>query len=203
MKRNSFILIFFAIASLFFFANCKDSGVGNPGASNPVCKWEHKERISFVSVQLNRPSEGLFFFHSIYPMSIPDFTAIFGSHFEQEKSEIKITTTAKQCTGTTSRSQTFTKSNYSSNVWTRGLTSLTAPSNGNTPTVKIEIKSGPHRDLKGGEGYVIWTKTLPANNPYGVHSGQQGVFSGVYKQTKGPSIGKIIYIDGRFQELKF
>jgi hypothetical protein len=189
------------LASLFVLANCKDRGVGNPGATQPTCKWNAQKNISFTSIQLKKPSKELLHFSNCYSGNINSFTMIFGNHLEQEKSQIKITTTGKQCTGTKSKSQIFSRNNYSSKIWERGFSSINATSNGSTPTVKIEIKSGPHQDWEGGEGYVIWTKTLPVNNPYAVHSSQQGIFSSTYRQTKSATISTI-YRNGRFTNLK-
>jgi hypothetical protein len=127
-----------------------------------------------------------------------DLTRIFGDHFEQSSSQIKVTTKDDgSCAHSGSRSQIFKQANYNGYVYSTWLKQMTYPQGSNgLPSVTIEIKSGYHSDWNGGKGFVIWSKTLPTN-PYAPY--QNGHFTGKYKSTTATT--SIVYKDGTFREI--
>lgn len=109
--------------------SCKDFGDGNP---LPACKWTYNiQSVSFQPVELNHPSRAneldyRFAYNLSYPIWC--FSEIFSPEVPQKsKSQIKVTTTLTNCTGTTSRTNVFDYSNYADKVACSMLSGLDRP----------------------------------------------------------------------------
>jgi len=186
IKKLLFLSLFMGL-----FLSCNDPGVGSPSVK-PTCQWQAVDDITYNNLELNHPSNSsdLVHYRNIYLADkIRSLSDIFGSNFEQEKSQIKVTSTANGCSGTTSKSTSFTQSNHAG-INSNTISNISTPKNSpNEFDVKVEIQSGLHADFSGGSGYVIWTKTVKAN---ALDSSQSGMFYGTYKKISSGTNGSII-----------
>ncbi|MCW3786518.1 hypothetical protein [Plebeiibacterium sediminum] len=190
---------------ILMLCSCKDKGIGTPQKS-PECRWNKNDDIHYQYIELKHPENisDLLTYSSVYPNSeyIASLLDIFGGHYEQTKSIIKVVVKANGCSGTTSKTTSYTKSNHS-DLGTWSINNIYTPKNSKKEfEVKVEIKSGLHADRNGGEGYVVWTKSSMANQ---LDSPQSGVIQGVYKKVSNGYHGGIIkpkpvlmYKDGKY-----
>ncbi len=197
--------LLFCSLFVLLICSCKYP-IGNP-RSTPDCTWQKSDVIHYQYVELKHPenaSDLLCYSSSVYPNSsyIASLLDVFGDHYEQSKSIIKVSVSANGCKGTTSKTTSYTNSNHSDlGKWS--INNIYTPKNSKKEfEVKVEIKSGLHADRNGGEGYVVWTKSSMANQ---LDSPQSGVIQGVYKKVSNGYHGGIIkpkpvlmYKDGKY-----
>lgn len=186
---------------------CKDNP---PPPPNKPCSWVNDERVVYQDLKLIYAGADLLNYRFIYGDGpITSFSSIFCCHNEQKKSEIKVTTKANGCTGTTSKTDLFTFDNYARSVGINDIRNLSGPTNSNGfPQVTVEIKSGIHRATNGTQGYVVWSKTASAE-PYAL---QNGTFNGVFKATStassvsgdygGGIVYERVYMNGEFRTME-
>ncbi len=183
-------ILFYSLFVLLL-CSCKYDA-GNP-SSTPDCSWQKNDDIHYQYVELKHPdnaSDLLCYSRDVYPNStyISSLLDVLGDHYEQSKSIIKVSVSPSGCEGT-SKTTVYTKSNHGDlGMWS--INNIYTPKNSkNEFDVKVEIKSGLHADVNGGEGYVVWTKSCTANQLDGT---QSGVIQGMYKKVSNGAVGTLV-----------
>ncbi len=185
---------------VLFAYGCRDVPPRLP--VTPECSWVNDERVKYVNLTLKHPTNELPDYKNAYPFeAIYSLYDIYGSHYSQSESNIKITIVAQGCKNT-SKSQTFNKNNYHNRVFQDEITGLYGVTNSNGyPKVTIEVKSGKHTDVNGNRGFVVWSKVNTEANPYALQNGTfQGRFVISDRVTSSILIKEQIYIGDQFEQ---
>ena len=140
--------------------------------------------------------------NSFYGLSVTNFIT-FPEVFQygtgaQSSSNIKITTTVVGCTGTLSKSISYT-SMYGDGLSANGFTkqNRVGPIAASAHSVTIEMTSGPWISSTTGEkGTIIWSKPLDAN-PFGIHASLE--VSGTFKASAS-KVPQSIYVGNKYQQ---
>ena len=135
----------------------------------PKCVYTRDEKLKFSKVELKAPGNELLHYNNIYNGTITSLRIVLGSHTEQSKSEIKVSSKVSGgCTEKKSPLDLYNKNQNLDKVESKELKGVTGYANAKNgfPEVTVEVTSGPHVDMMGNEGTVLWTKKMPVANPY-------------------------------------
>lgn len=191
------IIIFVVIISIH--GCCQDPLDPNCGGGliQPECTWQNNSWIKYQTINLKMPNNHTF--HGININNFIAFPEVFAFGINEKKSNIMITTIVSGCTGTLSKSITYTGM-YDNGLLNNGFENqnIVSTISLSAHQVTLEMTSGPWQSKITGEiGTIIW-ETKPSSGLLAVLQPSL-ILDGTFKVTQS-NVRQEIYIGSKFEE---